>query len=109
MAAPAKFGPEFFVNTSTTNNQRDPVATALTNGTSVVVWTDDSQTLGDPFESSIKARLFSATGRPITSEFLVNTVETHGGQYAPAVAALGDGRFVVAWPSTPDIVGAPVE
>jgi hypothetical protein len=46
--------------------------------------------------ADIHARRFSLDGKPISSEFVVNTT-LRGTQVAPSVAADADGDFVVVW------------
>ncbi|MCA1539953.1 VCBS repeat-containing protein [Bradyrhizobium sp. NBAIM32] len=84
-------GSEFLVNTTTASDQIEPTITALADGRFVVAWTDDSPTSG----AAVRAQVFNADGTPSGSEFLVNTVTTS--QVRPAITALADGRFVIAW------------
>src|SRR5262249_31781723 len=65
--------------------------TALAGGGFLVSWTDTGT--GD---RDIMTQRFDAAGAKIGSAFTVNTV-LPGDQYAPAVAALSDGGFVIAW------------
>lgn len=55
---------------------------------------------GAPDASEISARIFSATGEPVTSHFRVNTYTT-GIQRVPDVAFLDDGTFAVVWEGQP--------
>lgn len=91
-----KVGVEFLINTQTLNNQFRPAISALADGRFVVSWVDTSGTLGDSDGTSVKAQVFGANGVKIGSEFLVNT-QTLGDQFAPQVAGLPDGKFVIAW------------
>ena len=97
-------GAEFLVNTTTSNHQFKPVITALADGSFVVCWEDLSQTGGDTSRSAVRAQVFNADGAPSGSEFLVNTATTSF-QAAPAITALADGRFVVAWADGSQPVG----
>lgn len=90
-----KVGGEFPVATNTGGIQTYPNAAALSSGGFVVVWGDESGTLGDTSDS-IKAQIFDVNGAKIGSEFLVNTV-TLREQQAPTVTGLADGGFVVTW------------
>ncbi len=92
----SKVGSEFRVNTQTADGQLAPVITGLSNGGFVVTWFDNSQTLGDSEGTSIKAQVFSADGTPVGSETLVNSATSYS-QFAPTVAGLGNGGFVVSW------------
>ncbi len=93
-SAGAPIGGEFQVNTYTQYYQYHPVA-ADTVGDFVIVWISDQQ---DGDLSGVFGRRFSSAGSPLASEFQVNTF-TPGVQYRPALAADGDGDFVVAWTS----------
>ena len=101
-----KVGSEFTVNTTTTAGvQTDPYAAQLDNGTIVIAWGDSSLMGGDPSSSSVRARLYSAAGVPIGTEFLVNSTTLHS-QSAPVVTALADGRFVIVWGDTSEGTGS---
>jgi hypothetical protein len=91
-----RIGGEFLVNTETIDHQRDAKIAALFGGGFVVVWQDFSGRRGDECGSSIKAKVFGCDGKLLRDEFLVN-LETRDNQTDPAVAALAEGGFVVAW------------
>lgn len=95
-AAGQRISGEFLVNTETIDHQRDGTITGLQGGRFVVVWQDFSGRLGDECGSSIKAKVFGSDRELVRDEFLVN-VEIRDNQADPAVAALSDGGFVVAW------------
>jgi Ca2+-binding RTX toxin-like protein len=88
-----KYGDEFLINTITNANQVEPRVTGLADGRFVVAWQDMSVDDG----SDIHARVFNADGTSAGSEFLVNISSTWMPQIDPTIAALDDGRFVVAW------------
>src|SRR3712207_1823991 len=67
-------GTEFQVNTNTLERQEDSWITGLANGNFAITWQDQSGTLGDYSGTSIKAKIYTATGALVRSEFLVNTV-----------------------------------
>ncbi|MCA0869705.1 hypothetical protein LCL97_02600 [Seohaeicola saemankumensis] len=92
----SSLGREILVNTATENWQQAPTVTGLAGGGFVISWTDDSQTGGDPFDSAVRAQVFSATDAMVGAEILVNT-SVGGRQSDPAVAALAEGGFVVGW------------
>lgn len=92
----APSGPDFIVNSTTAGNQADPKITALADGRAVAVWY--SGDTGDGSSYCVRARLFNVDGSLSGKDFIVNTV-SNGKQYNPAVTALSDGRFVVAWQS----------
>jgi Ca2+-binding RTX toxin-like protein len=89
-----RYGSEFLVNTTTELDQREPAIAGLTNGRFVVTWTDSSG--DDATGSDIRGQVFNADGSKAGSEFVVNTRVTSD-QYEPAITALTDGRFLVAW------------
>ncbi len=91
---PAPAGPEFQVNTYTTNDQgafHGPSVAADAAGNFVVVWQRQS------FQGAA-ARRYSSNGTPLGAEFVVN-----GDEYEkagkPEVAADAAGNFVVVWES----------
>ncbi len=96
MSAPVRWGDEFLVNTTTTDNQSDPTITALADGRFLVAWRDQSKTDGDTSGTAVRAQVFDAHGTKSGNEFLVNTTATNG-QFQASVTALADGRFVAAW------------
>lgn len=96
-ASGGKSGPEFRVNTTTTNNQWHPAITVLANGNFVVAWEDYSKSTGDTSYYAIRAQVFNANGGKVGTEFLVNSGSWALDQTRPALAALPDGRFVAVW------------
>ena len=87
-------GPEFRVNTVTTDNQQQPRVATDANGNFVVVWTSENQ---DGSGAGVFGRRYSSSGDPVGPEFQVNTYTT-GFQYRPAVsAAANPNDFVVVW------------
>jgi len=92
-AAGVAQGPEFRVNTTTTNQQTDPAIVGLSNGGFIVTWTDYNGTDGS--SNGVYAQRFDANGVAQGSEFLVNTV-TNDDQSQPSIAAY-NGGFVATW------------
>jgi Ca2+-binding RTX toxin-like protein len=92
----SKSGAELLVNTTTTNSQEQPTITALADGRFVVAWADESASGGDTSGFAVRAQVFNPDGTPSGTELLVNTT-TAAAQERPTIAALADGRFVVAW------------
>jgi hypothetical protein len=88
-------GPQFQVNTYTTNDQSQPAVAMDSDGDFVVVWTSYAQ---DGSEVGVHAQRFDADGVRQGSEFQVNTYTT-GSQQASDVAMDADGDFVVTWQS----------
>lgn len=82
---------EFPVNQTTTLDQERPALAQLTNGNVVIAWESEAGSI-----SSIWFKRFTAGGAGLGAEQLV--FQTTGqDQSTPAVAALSDGRFVIAW------------
>lgn len=77
--------------------QIDPDLAVLSNGTAVVVWGSFNQADSGSMQD-VYAQLLSPAGEKIGSSFLINQFTTYN-QRTPVVAALSDGRFVVAWVS----------
>jgi hypothetical protein len=91
----ASLGPEFRVNSYTTDNQSAPSIAADTSGNFVVVWDSVAQ---DGSSNGVFGQRYLFSGTPEGPEFRVNTYTTDL-QFRAAVAADGAGRFVVAWTS----------
>jgi len=89
----AKFGPERLVNQATAFNQRSSAIAPLTDGRFVVVWISEQQR----YENSVDVfgRIFSSSGAPVGSEFLINTGTNICAN--PNVAPSPDGGFAVTW------------
>jgi Ca2+-binding RTX toxin-like protein len=88
--------PEFLVNTTTSNSQRDSQIAVLADGRFVVTWTDFSASGGDTSSSAIRARIFNTDGSEAVPEFIVNTT-TATAQLESNITVLADGTFVVTW------------
>lgn len=86
---------ELLVNSEFAGNQQEAVATALPGGRYVVTWTTEDATQ-DGDDKAIKARILNDDGTFAGDEFLVNS-EGVAFQDRSSVAALSDGRFIVAW------------
>lgn len=85
------------VNTPTNVYQRSPAVAVLNDGTVVVAWGSMNQVSATSLQD-VYAQRFNATGQKLGGEFLVNQFTAYN-QRTPAVAALADGRFVIAWVS----------
>jgi hypothetical protein len=88
---------DVLVNTFTNNSQITPAVAVLASGNVVVTWASFNQAAGNSLQD-VYAQLLSPSGAKIGGEFRVNQATTFN-QRLPAVAALADGRFVVAWVS----------
>lgn len=89
-------GSEVLVNTATANTQNDPTITTLSDGSFVVAWTDASRFGQGDLATDIRAQVFDAGGSPVGGEIVVNG-KVSGGQLAPQITALTNGRFAVSW------------
>jgi serralysin len=96
MAAPAFWGTQFLINTTTKYDQQNVSLHTLKGGSFLAVWEDDSNTGADTSSWAIRGQLFNADGTKRGGEFLINTF-TSGSQSDPQVTVLSDGRFVVVW------------
>jgi hypothetical protein len=94
----APVGPEFRVNTYTTDRQSEPSVAADSGGSFVVVWQSHGQ---DGSYDGIFGQRYASTGAPLGPEFRVNTATT-GAQYRPSVATEDSGNFVVVWDGAGD-------
>lgn len=88
-------GPEFRVNTYTTDSQMYADVAADDAGDFLVTWSSRPQ---DGSGWGIFAQRFNSAGVPAGAEFRVNTY-TSAYQRHSKVAALGSGSFVVVWES----------
>lgn len=86
---------ELPVNTTTDNNQAYPAVADLADGGFVIAWQSYQQ---DGSGEGIYARIFDASGNPLTDELPVN-IQTDLNQSHPSVAGLAGGGFVVSWDS----------
>ena len=93
-AAGTLLGPEFRVNTYTSNDQRAPAVASDVAGNFVVSW----QSYQDGSSFGIFGQRYDSAGTPNGPEFRVNTFTTSG-QVAPAAGADATGNFVVVWSS----------
>ncbi len=78
-------------------NQINPAVATLNNSNVVVVWSSYNEAARGSMQD-VYAQILSPTGQKIGSEFLVNQF-TNFNQRSPAIAALTNGGFVVAWVS----------
>jgi hypothetical protein len=99
-AGGSKIGPEFRVNTYTTESQERAAVAARADGSFEVCWTSYGQ---DYSQGGVFAQRFSASGTATGAEFQVNT-NTIGNQYQSKIVFDRRGNAVVAW-SGPDLDG----
>jgi hypothetical protein len=92
-------GTEFKVNTGASNIPSDSSVVALANGGFIVTWHAWTGSANSQ-RYDVYAKVYDASGGTVVSQFKVNS-STNGDQLDPAIAALSDGTFVVAWTSAP--------
>jgi len=97
MTTPVATGSEFQINTYTTDIQRDPSVTALSDGGFVVTW----ESFQDGSVNGVYGQRYNADGTTAGAEFQINT-ETTFSQDGPSVTGLSGGGFVVTWESLQD-------
>jgi hypothetical protein len=90
------YGPEFQVNTYTTDNQSFCAVAADGAGNFITAWGSNTQ---DGDLSGVFAQRYDGGGLPLAGEFQVNTYTTDQ-QEGPAVAGDAQGNFLVTWAST---------
>lgn len=77
---------------------RAPVVTSLTNGNFVVAWLEEAPS--GSFDFDIKAQVYTSTGALVGGTILAaNTLDF---ETEPAIIALPDGDFVIAWHNDTD-------
>jgi hypothetical protein len=94
-AAGAPAGPEFRVNTFTSNSQSSANVGSAPDGRFVAVWSSVSQ---DGNSTGVFGQRFDAAGSPAGPEFRANSYIT-GSQGFPSIGVATDGSFVVSWTS----------
>ena len=91
-------GPQFQVNTYTSNNQVTPAVAIDALGDFVVVWQSYGSYGGDTSQYSVQGQRYLADGSPAGGELQINT-STSLWQTEPSVAMADAGNFVVVWRS----------
>ena len=86
---------DILINTTTAGHQRDAALTVLSNGNVAVVWSSTDQ---DGDGEGVYGQLLAGTGARIGGEVRINQT-TAMNQSSPSVAALKDGKYVIAWVS----------
>ena len=92
-ATGAKVGGEISVNTFSTGDQDAPVIAGLANGGFVIAY-ESNGIDNDGF--GIAVQRFDESGARIGTEVVANT-QNGGEERSPAITALADGGYVVAW------------
>lgn len=83
------------VSTFNSTFQAHPQIATLTNGNVIVVWQSFDQA-GSNSLWDVYGQMLTTNGTAIGTNFLINVSTTYN-QHSPAVAALNNGGFVVAW------------
>lgn len=89
---------EALVNTTYLGIQDQSVVTQLEGGRIVVAWKDWTAEAGQADGNNVFFRIFEANGDPVGPDVIANT-ERALEQASPAIAALPDGGFILAWAS----------
>jgi hypothetical protein len=85
------------VNVTTAGQQHSPAIAAFSDGGFVVTWQSVAPGAGSSFWD-IVARRFSSDGIPLdSSDLLIKSHSSVGGQYFPSITVRKDNSFVVAW------------
>lgn len=84
---------QFIVNDYTDSWQYQPAVAVLNDGTAIIVW---SSWRDEGYNKGIYGIAIDSSGNKLCSEFKINTYNP-GDQFMPAIVALPDGGFVVAW------------
>lgn len=86
---------DILVGADTNQPSQHPVIAVLPGGDVVVAW---SRMEADGHLQGVLAQRFSGSGAPLGTEWIVNN-GSNNNQSRPAIAALADGGFVIAWMS----------
>src|SRR5258705_5329431 len=86
-------GPEFRVNSYTTNAQSTPAVSTAGDGSFVAAWSDAIQ---DGSGYGVFAQRYASDGSPLGAEFRVNA-QVANDQKLPSIAVSSGGNFMVAW------------
>ena len=97
---------DILVSTFTNNFQINPAVAVLNNSNVVVVWGSFDEASADSLQD-VYGQILSPTGQKIGGEFLINQFISYN-QRTPAVAALPNGGFAVAWVSEQERLVAPI-
>ena len=88
---------DLVVSTFTNNFQINPALTVLNNSNVVIVWASFNQA-GSNSLQDVYGQIFTPAGQKVGANFLINQFISYN-QRTPAIAALKNGGFVVAWVS----------
>ncbi|MFC4170476.1 Ig-like domain-containing protein [Microvirga sp. GCM10011540] len=91
------FSEDFSVSTTEANDQSNAAMATLSNGNFIAVWQSHDQDVNGNAAHSIQAQIFTAEGSPVGIEIPVTATGNDADEITPAVAALEDGNFVIAY------------
>jgi hypothetical protein len=100
-ALAGKVGPEFHVNTITSNAQLSPSVSSLANGGFVVAWQVFGTTSATAAPLSIQGQRFTGAGNRVGGQFSIASGPKK--PFDPAVVGLNRGGFVVVWQWQPPV------
>jgi len=95
--------PVIVVESTTAATQQQVTLTALPSGGFIAVWSSNDVLGADTNNSGIRARVFSDSGAPLDSDYVINT-SFGGAQSFPNATVLADGRILATWTSA-DVSG----
>ncbi|QKE65475.1 M10 family metallopeptidase C-terminal domain-containing protein [Aquipseudomonas campi] len=84
------------INTTTPGDQRNPSTTLLSDGGWIIAWQDSSSST-----QSIYTQRYDSEGNKIGIETKVNNANSSSSHIDPAVSALPDGGWLIAWSHFP--------
>ncbi|MCQ8119922.1 DUF4347 domain-containing protein, partial [Methylomonas rosea] len=102
------FGNDLNVSTTATNDQLAPAVTTLSNGNFVAVWQSAGQDGEASDKNGIYGQIYDATGAAVGGEFAITAAGNGINEISPVVSALDNGRFAVAYLTTPGANGLDV-
>lgn len=88
----APMSDEILVNATTKGSQSDPSLAVNSAGQICIVWSSAAESP----DAVATARLFDASGQPLTGEIAIGAA-TDGQDRLATAKALSDGRFIIAW------------
>ncbi|MBX9459327.1 MAG: cadherin domain-containing protein [Rhizobium sp.] len=89
---------QFAVESTTEGTQQQVTLTALPSGGFLAVWSSNDLLGADTNNYGIRARVFSESGVPVGTDYVINTA-FGGAQNFPNATVLSDGRILVTWTS----------
>ena len=94
---PAGFGNDMKANTFTANTQSNSQVTGLSDGSYVVIWRSTGQNGETTSQGGIYGQKYTSAGVASGGEFAISPAGNGKNELNPSIAALPNGRFVVAY------------